>query len=259
MEFENYKEGIKKRRAERLRLLRKKQRLHETSTPFQKTMSTQQDAYHTYFDYNEPEERMDHKGVLPLLFKIFISLLIVGAGYFVLESDRPELLEVQGYMTEVLQRDFNVQGVTAWMESYTGSEVTFLPQIVQRPETEPPPSDYGVPVSAGKVVSNFGQTQQGIMVGTTDSLPVEAIKEGWVTFVGEKEGLGFTIIIEHGDGEESWYAQIKDANIALHDWVQQGDVVGYTRVDEESQDGTFYFALKKDSKFIDPLDVIPFD
>lgn len=262
MSFDQYKVGVRKRRQERLQLLRKKQRKLSPSSYYLSNSPEEDFSYYSSFlAPSETEGIQDNYRVYPTLIKIVCSFLLITGVYMVMKSDHPQFASSQEFIIEVMQREYNVTGVMTWYEQTMGDQPSFLPKIINRNEQEKstPVKGYVVPVSSGKVVSSFGQNHQGIRVGTTTSLPVEVVKEGWVRFVGEREGLGQTIIIDHGQGEESWYGELQDVQVQVHDWVKQGDVVGTTSLSAESGQGQFYFALKKNSSFVDPVDVISFD
>lgn len=265
MSFDDYKEGVKKRRQERLHLLKKKQRLYtpagssSSSSVFDKKESPHEVKYSDYL--YEAEYTHEPSGYA-LIVKIICSVLLIAGVYTIMKSDNPTFAGAQDFVHEVLVREYNVQGVMAWYEKKTGELPAFLPKIFSREQTQAPVQpnhDYVVPVSGGKVLAAFGSGQDGITVQTASMVPVEVVKEGWVTFVGQKEGLGLTIVIEHGDGEESWYGHVQNLKVQLHDWVGQGQVIGSTTIQAENGKGKLYFALRKDSVFINPLDVMKFD
>jgi|GEM_PF-3148429 len=267
MSVDDYKEGVKKRRQERLQLLKKKQK-KLGATSFSKApifednySSYDSGGYSSSYLFESDEE--ETVSVFPLLLKVICSVFLVASVYTVMKSDNPSFSEAQSFVNDVMVREYNVKGVMAWYEEKTGSLPVFLPKIFNREqvnEKKPSaPKDYVVPVNGGKVLAAFGQGQEGITVQTASMVPVEVVKEGWVTFVGEKEGLGLTVIIEHGQGEESWYGQLQNPKVQLHDWVSQGQVIGSTTIQADGGQGTLYFALKKDSVFINPLDVMKFD
>jgi stage IV sporulation protein FA len=261
--FDRFKEGVRKRRHERLQLLRKKQR-NVTTTSFGSSQSSEEypSTYSEFFTSNEPEKTSDNPtGVFSLLLRVVCSLLLIGGVYMVMKSEHPQFVSTKVFISEVMQREYNVKGVMNWYEQTVGHEPSFLPTIIRNKNHEGPKmaEDYVVPVSGGQVVSTFGQDHEGIMVGTNTTLPIEVVKEGRVIFVGQKEGLGPTVVIDHGHGEESWYGQLQKQQVQLYEWVQQGDVIGSTSVSADNGKGIFYFAFRKNSIFVDPLDVIPFD
>lgn len=55
---------------------------------------------------------------------------------------------------------------------------------------------------------------------------INAIQSGIVVFAGEKEGLGYTIIIQGIDECDIWYSNLINSNIKLYDYVEKGKIIG---------------------------------
>lgn len=63
---------------------------------------------------------------------------------------------------------------------------------------------------------------------------------GIVTFIGEKEGYGNTVIIQQSDGYYAWYGNVLE-NIKLYDYIEAGNSIG-------TSEGEYYYVLLKDDK-----------
>lgn len=63
---------------------------------------------------------------------------------------------------------------------------------------------------------------------------------GIVTFIGEKEGYGNTIIIQQSNGYYAWYGNVKES-VKLYDYIEKGNVIGETQE-------YYYYVLYKDDK-----------
>lgn len=263
MGVEEFRASVKKRRQERLRLLKRKQRIVEASKPERGEIIQENMTDKGSFDslFTESAQDMKRKGLSSsFMLKIVCSLVLFLAVYLIMTSENSQFKDAQGFIQEVMERDYNVEGLLTWYENVTGESPQLLPQIIQRPsDTQLVQQDYTLPVNGGVVVTTFGQGSEGITLGTSSRVPIEVIKEGLVISAEEKEGLGFTIVIDHGDGEESWYGHLQNSRVRVNDWVQQGDVIGHTTISSESGQGLFYFALRRNNMFINPLDVISFD
>ena len=97
------------------------------------------------------------------------------------------------------------------------------------------------------------------MIQTIKGEPVESIQDGVVTFAGEHEEYGKTVIIQHADNTETWYGRLGDIKVKDYAKVKAGDEIGIVQSSENETTGEFYFAIKKDKKFIDPVQVIQFE
>jgi len=248
MGVKQYQKGIKKRREERLRLLRARQRRLGSGA--------------SSLDRNPIYSSGSYAGVnrsSNLLFKTVCALLLFTIVFLVMNANHPQLDQAQTFIRQVMTQDANWDEVREVYQSLVGNQAGFLPRFLVREGESGEENHYVVPVSGAKVISDFNENRRGIVLETGSTLPVEVVKEGWITFVGEREGLGRTVIINHGQGEESWYGRLQEINVQLYDWVEQGQVVGTTSVPEGQDKGVLYFAIRKDSEFINPLDVISFE
>lgn len=248
MGVKRYQKGIKKRREERLRLIRKRQRELRNFSPWTEARP-----------YGPPSYTLESKRFSPLLFKTVCALVLLTGVLLVLKGEHPLLDDGKTWIRQVMSQNFQWDEVQVFFEKMAGTEIGFLPRIFDRNGASKPDNQYVVPVSNARVISEFSPNRQAIVLETGSTLPVEVVKEGWVTFVGEREGFGRTVIINHGQGEESWYGRLDEINVQLYDWVDQGQVIGTTSVPEGQEKGILYFALRRDSVFINPLDVISFD
>ncbi|MFP3442258.1 M23 family metallopeptidase, partial [Pantoea sp. SIMBA_133] len=70
---------------------------------------------------------------------------------------------------------------------------------------------------------------------------------------------GQTVVLQHTDGSESWYGMLDSIDVSLYDFVQTKDQLGSVSNSEDGKSGTFYFAIKKNEAFIDPLQVVPIE
>jgi len=81
-----------------------------------------------------------------------------------------------------------------------------------------------------------------LTVGTNETINV--ITSGIVVFIGEKEDLGNTIIIQGNDGVDIWYSNITDTEIKVYDYIESGSILGTSNSDY------IYLTLIKDGKYI---------
>ena len=73
---------------------------------------------------------------------------------------------------------------------------------------------------------------------------VNAITSGIVVFIGEKDDLGNTIIIQGNDGVDIWYSNITDTDIKVYDYVEAGNILGTSNSDD------IYITISKDGEFM---------
>ena len=73
---------------------------------------------------------------------------------------------------------------------------------------------------------------------------VQTLKPGIIVYIGEKDELGNTIIVQGNDGIDVWYSNITNTNYTLYDYVSKGDILG-TTIDEY-----LYLTFDKDGTFL---------
>lgn len=73
---------------------------------------------------------------------------------------------------------------------------------------------------------------------------VPVINSGIVVFIGEKEGLGNTVIIQGVDEIDYWYSNVGNLSCSLYDYVSKGTYLG-TAIDTK-----MYLTFKKGSEYL---------
>ncbi len=74
---------------------------------------------------------------------------------------------------------------------------------------------------------------------------VEVLKPGIIVFVGEKDDLGNTIIVQGNDGIDIWYSNVLLKEYSLYDYVSNGDILGI------SNDIYVTISIYKDGELLD--------
>ncbi len=116
---------------------------------------------------------------------------------------------------------------------------------------------------AGKIVSKFGQHKNrkfnvvnfrgGIDIKADRGEPVRAVCAGDVVFANWFKGYGNMIIIDHGGGFHTVYANIEEMFKTVGEGAQTGEVVATVGDTGAITGGNLYFEIRQDSKPVDPL------
>jgi len=61
--------------------------------------------------------------------------------------------------------------------------------------------------------------------------PVTFQESGIIVFIGDKESLKNTVIVQGNDGVDIWYSNIIHNDYSLYDYVKKGDILGTTNTD----------------------------
>ncbi|PLR79547.1 peptidase M23 [Bacillus canaveralius] len=194
------------------------------------------------------------------LFKILASACLVLMMAIIFRSEAGSLEPVRSFVKKSMNDDFQFAAVSEWYEQQFGKPLALLPfkEDSGKDKTEKLDSEYALPAS-GKILEDFDVNGQGVMIETGVGAAVQAMNEGFVNFAGEKEGFGKTVIIQHGDTSQSWYANLEEIDVELYDFIEKGSTVGTVSQGTDGSKGVFYFAIKKGDNFVDPVPVIRFE
>lgn len=96
-------------------------------------------------------------------------------------------------------------------------------------------------------INNF---KDGYELKVKENYLIPVINSGIVVFIGEKEGLGNTIIIQGIDEIDYWYSNVTNVPVSLYDYVSKGNYLG-------TADGEkLYLTFKKGSDYLEYDEVV---
>ena len=110
----------------------------------------------------------------------------------------------------------------------------------------------------GKVLSAFGgrlpdgRSSQGWLIGADVGANVAAVAAGRVAFADWLKGYGLIVILDHGDGYMSLYAQNDSLLKEVGDWVAAGDALAGVGTSGGQSDAALYFELRHNGRPVDP-------
>jgi len=212
----------------------------------------------TWFSTNEGMKNSEH----PLFNREIFLLKIMASACLVLlvaisfKHQSPQLELVRSAVTQVMEKEFQFAMVADWYEDTFGKPLALFPE--KTPNKQETTAKYALPAN-GVILEDFQADNQGVTIQTVKGEAVEAIQSGVVKFAGVDKEFGKTIIIQHPDQSETWYGQLGEIKVKAYDKVQAGDQIGIVSSKENETTGEFYFAIKQDEKFIDPVQVIKFE
>ncbi len=111
--------------------------------------------------------------------------------------------------------------------------------------------DYTVPSVPTKMASNteFDYNNgtpylNGTKLETTENYPVPIITSGIIVFLGEKDSLGPTCIVQGIDGIDIWYSHIDTSSLNLYDYVTEGKILAPT------ESNYFYLTIDSNGNYL---------
>lgn len=117
---------------------------------------------------------------------------------------------------------------------------------------------------SGIVTSNFGtrwgRMHNGIDISNSDrsNAEIKAAKSGVVTDAYfHRGGYGNLVIIDHGEGVETYYAHLSKISVSEGDKVNSGDLIGYMGRTGKTTGYHLHFEIRRDNNPVNPLKHLP--
>jgi septal ring factor EnvC (AmiA/AmiB activator) len=114
------------------------------------------------------------------------------------------------------------------------------------------------PVAQGTLTATFGErrpeggTWHGLFWSAPEGASVHAIADGVVAFADWLRGYGQLVILDHGQGLLTIYANLDAPLVAVGETVRKGETIGRVGRTEHFATSGLYFELRKGGKPVDP-------
>jgi len=116
------------------------------------------------------------------------------------------------------------------------------------------------PVKEATITSGFGmrwgRMHKGLDLWNQEEgkTPIYAAKEGVVVEAGaNRGGYGYIVIVDHGDGLQTYYAHLRKILVSPGEEVDRGDVIGYMGRTGDSTGYHLHFEVRQDDVPVNPL------
>lgn len=112
----------------------------------------------------------------------------------------------------------------------------------------------------GRITSWFGPAHPlGIDIGMPVGTPIAASAAGQVTFVGGHPccSYGYHVIIRHDQSFTTRYGHFSRFAVTLGEWVEQGDLIGYSGSTGASTGPHLHFEIRRNGTPQNPLNFLP--
>lgn len=113
-------------------------------------------------------------------------------------------------------------------------------------------------VLTSKYGRRWGRAHTGIDIGAPKGTLIKASQGGKVTFAGIKSGYGKVIIINHGNGYETYYAHANTIKVKASDYVVKGQIIGTVGTTGRVTGPNLHFEVRKNSRPIDPISYVSY-
>ncbi len=200
-----------------------------------------------------------------LFLRMVISALLFAAFWGIERYEPGWSLPIRAFVAQSLTKEMDFSAAEAWYERNFGGPPSFIPIFKHNEEKGlkvGATSGFMTPIK-GTLASPFALSLKGVeIIPTGDSGngdQVKSVETGRILSVARDALTGMTVMVQHAEGYVSIYGHLEQPSVAKGDWVEGGDVLGKLVAPSENEFPTLYFALKKNDRYMDPADVIPFD
>lgn len=167
-----------------------------------------------------------------LLSKFLLSIIFLMVSIILIKSNS----NIKNfYQEDILTKQINFTKFNDFYTKYFGN---ILP-------------DYTVPSVPTQMASNTEVDYNngtpylnGTKLETTENYPVPIITSGIIVFLGEKDSLGPTCIVQGIDGIDIWYSHIDTSSLNLYDYVTEGKILAPT------ESNYFYLTIDSNGNYL---------
>lgn len=121
--------------------------------------------------------------------------------------------------------------------------------------------------TTGRITSYFGSRNTGIRGASTNHKGIDiansygtaiyAADGGRVTFAGWKSAMGYTVIINHDNGYETYYEHNSRLLVSAGDKVYKGQQIARMGSTGVSSGNHCHFGIKRNGTYVNPLNYLP--
>lgn len=124
----------------------------------------------------------------------------------------------------------------------------------------------GRPVQKGWMSSHFGRRidpftgqsawHDGVDFAGKEGASIVSVAAGLVTWSGKRDGYGYMIEVNHGDGFSTRYAHNKENSVSVGDVIKKGQVIALMGSTGRSTGPHVHFEVYKNGRAVDPSSYI---
>ena len=171
------------------------------------------------------------KSIRNALNKLLVSIILFLIGMILVKQNPNIKTPLQ---VSLFEKSFKFQKIKSSYEKYFGNILSVEKKLKEE-------SVFNEKIAYKKL----DKYKDGVKLKVSNNYMVPVIESGVVVFIGEKEGLGNTIIIEQVNNVETLYGNVNLNNIKLYDYVEKGSLLG------EVKGEYLYLKFQKDGKNLD--------
>lgn len=163
-----------------------------------------------YYKKMKAKERVNSKNNI-WLSKLLVSVIIVLCSLIVTNLNGTIREE---YKKLILEKNISFSSINKFYEKYIG-------RLGNKNVDESLVSN--VITDTSKIVKDANGSY---LVNLGMDYPLTFMESGIIVYIGEKDDLGNTIIVQGNDGVDLWYSNVINSEYGLYDYVKKGDLLG---------------------------------
>jgi len=160
--------------------------------------------------------------------------------------------DIADYPPNALYPPYNLEAGQGLIVPYGRKDVVVLPQ--------PAPSsgsELAWPLVGG-ITQGFNSDHLALDIGAPYASTVYAADDGTITYADwATTGYGYTLIIDHGDGRETWYNHLKGTLLPAGNFVTRGTPVGEVGSTGHSSGPHLHFEFRLNGQQVNPIEYLP--
>ncbi|AIQ20080.1 MULTISPECIES: M23 family metallopeptidase [unclassified Paenibacillus] len=193
------------------------------------------------------------------------SLLVFGAVWGIFFLHQPWALKAQDFVSDALNKDMDFAAAQVWYEEHFDGAPSFIPIFgdEEQPAQKVTAAHALSAPLEGSIVRPFAATLKGVEIMPAEdskgSITVKSVDTGRVLSVNNEAQGGIRVTVRHTGSVTAEYGHLSGTKLAVDDWIQSGDTVGWMQETKDAETGLLFFAIMKDKTYIDPAEVVSFD
>ena len=116
-----------------------------------------------------------------------------------------------------------------------------------------------IPVTGGSITSRYGVSEsvryhvhKGIDIAASYGTPIKAVADGTVKYAGSYGGYGNIVILDHGNGIETYYGHCSKINTSVGKNINAGDIIANVGSTGNSTGNHCHFEIRVNGTQVNP-------
>lgn len=160
--------------------------------------------------------------------------------------------DIATYPPNALFSPYELEPGQGLIVPYGRKEGLVLPQPSPAPEAA-----FAWPL-VGIITQGYNPGHPALDIGAPYGSTVYAADDGTITYATwAQTGYGYTIIVDHGNGRESWYNHLKGTLLPAGNYVTRGTPIGQVGSTGHSTGPHLHFEIRINGEYVNPVDYLP--